>query len=285
MKNILERLGKCKSRCQACREFGFYENGVGLRKLQNLIDEVGFDIRLFNERFVYSQNVKKCKCCEKELDFLKRGLEYCSQSCSAKVTNVGKIKTQETKNKIRLANIGNGYLNRNYKSEKKHSSSNCSVHYKNCKICKKIFVTNTKAKLRKTCSRDCQTIASVSIRPYQNGSRKNIYYTHKILGIILLESSWEEIIAKYLDKNNINWIRPKPLKWVDKVNKSRLYFSDFYLTDFDIYLDPKNPYCIDKDKNKLEYFENKINLIYGRPDNIINKLESEIIRRCSNHTF
>lgn len=78
----------------------------------------------------------------------------------------------------------------------------------------------------------------------------------------MLESSWEVKVAEKLDQLKIKWIRPKPLKWVDN-NKTRYYFPDFYLPDYNLYLDPKNPYCMDKDIKKMKYFEDKINIVYG----------------------
>src|SRR6185369_4397320 len=66
-------------------------------------------------------------------------------------------------------------------------------------------------------------------------------------------SSYELIIAKILDENKIFWYRPKPFKWLNTIkNTSHLYYPDFYLKDFNIYLDPKNNYLIEKDKFKIE---------------------------------
>lgn len=69
---------------------------------------------------------------------------------------------------------------------------------------------------------------------------------------IILESSYELNLAIDLDKNFVSWIRPKPLIWLDKENKEHRYYPDFYLTEYNIYLDPKNDYLI-----------NNINPFYG----------------------
>ena len=68
---------------------------------------------------------------------------------------------------------------------------------------------------------------------------------------ILLDSTWELELAKRLDNLNIKWIRPKPIKWVDSENIIHNYFADFYLEDYDLYLDPKNPHAINVQKDKL----------------------------------
>lgn len=68
---------------------------------------------------------------------------------------------------------------------------------------------------------------------------------------VILESTYELFLAKELDKNNISWIRPKRLYWIDKTGKQRHYTPDFYLVDYDIYLDPKNDYLIKIDSEKI----------------------------------
>lgn len=90
--------------------------------------------------------------------------------------------------------------------------------------------------------------------------------------IIPLESSWEVEMAAWLDKNQIAWIRPKHLPWLDSTGKKRKYFPDFYLPDYDIYLDPKNPYQIQLGKEKLDYFKNRITLLYGKVKDIQDNL-------------
>lgn len=68
---------------------------------------------------------------------------------------------------------------------------------------------------------------------------------------VKLDSSWELILAQRLDELNVKWNRPEPLKWMDKEGKIHHYFPDFYLEDYDIFLDPKNPHAITVQKNKL----------------------------------
>ena len=59
-----------------------------------------------------------------------------------------------------------------------------------------------------------------------------------------LDSSYEVAVAKSLDEHQIKWERCKrfPYKTVD--GKLHYYTPDFYLPDFDIYLDPKNDFLI-----------------------------------------
>lgn len=77
-------------------------------------------------------------------------------------------------------------------------------------------------------------------------------YIKKDGSIVKLDSSWEEALAKRLDDINIEWIRPSPIKWIDNKGRSHNYFPDFYLIEYDVFLDPKNPYAIESQKEKLE---------------------------------
>ncbi|HUW90832.1 MAG TPA: hypothetical protein VMV43_10025 [Candidatus Nanopelagicaceae bacterium] len=93
--------------------------------------------------------------------------------------------------------------------------------------------------------------------------KKVVKYRQKDGLIVNLDSSYEVKVAKELDKYNINWIRPKFIRWVDSQSNNRKYFPDFYLIDYDVYLDPKNDYLIKKDKIKIESVckQNKIKII------------------------
>ena len=78
-------------------------------------------------------------------------------------------------------------------------------------------------------------------RPHPN---KGQYYKN-----IWFDSKWEVDVAKSLDEHNIKWTRPKQgFVWTDS---NRKYYPDFYLCDYDVYLDPKNDYLIKKDQIKI----------------------------------
>ena len=79
---------------------------------------------------------------------------------------------------------------------------------------------------------------------------KNYRKTFEYRGI-LLESSYELALAKELDSNKVKWIRPKRMKWIDESGKQRHYTPDFYLPEFDVYLDSKNDYLIKIDSVKV----------------------------------
>jgi hypothetical protein len=92
---------------------------------------------------------------------------------------------------------------------------------------------------------------------------KALASTHRRLrkGMVLykdvwLDSSWELELAKRLDELTIRWERPAPIKWIDKEGKQHNYFPDFYLIDYDLFLDPKNPAAYENQKEKIEIIKN-----------------------------
>lgn len=88
--------------------------------------------------------------------------------------------------------------------------------------------------------------------------RNNAFYSKRTsYKGITLDSSYELIVAKSLDENGIEWIRPKAIDWDDD-GQIRKYIPDFYLPEYDVYLDPKNDYLINKDKRKI-YLAEKYN--------------------------
>lgn len=72
-----------------------------------------------------------------------------------------------------------------------------------------------------------------------------------------LNGSWELIVAQWLDKNNIKWtnkIEPFTYIWNESTH---LYFPDFYLIDYDWYIEVKG-YERERDRCKWLAVENLV---------------------------
>lgn len=84
---------------------------------------------------------------------------------------------------------------------------------------------------------------------------------------VLMDSSWEVALAQWLDEKRIRWVRSREIyfRWTDPAGKSGRYTPDFYLPEFDCYLDPKNSYLMKVDAIKMRQVRNKhgIHLISG----------------------
>lgn len=62
---------------------------------------------------------------------------------------------------------------------------------------------------------------------------------------IKLDSQYEFVVAKELDENQIKWERPSYFIWKDDTGNEHRYYPDFYLPEYNVYLDPKNDYLIE----------------------------------------
>lgn len=83
------------------------------------------------------------------------------------------------------------------------------------------------------------------------GRVKNIDY-----GGIKLKGSWEVIVAKWLDVNNIKW--EHETKSFDYIwNGNRKYYPDFYLPEFNMFIEVKG-YETDRDIAKWKVVNNLI---------------------------
>ena len=100
------------------------------------------------------------------------------------------------------------------------------------------------------------------------GRGRGLYVIDSFNNKVYLQSSFEEQCFKILTNLNIRWIRPEPLEYTtDKVRK---YYPDFYLIDYDLFLDPKNDYLIIKDTDKIKKVidENNVKVLIISKENL-----------------
>ena len=99
-----------------------------------------------------------------------------------------------------------------------------------------------------------------------NGRIKHYEYNN-----VILDGKWELEVAKFLDTNNIKWEKPNkgiPYNWNNSVH---LYFPDFYLPEFNYYIEVKG-YQRDRDINKWNAVDNLIII----KENEINEIRKNI---------
>lgn len=200
----------------------------GIKKYSNKNQEFENQKRISD----YYLNPKTCLYCKDILVYQKRYNKFCSSSCSAIFNRTGKIHSKDTKQKIKDKLKNKSPSNKGTKIKNR-------VYFKNCVICNNLFCTPKPN--RKSCSDKCSVLA-------RGGSRfKNIKYKN-----VFFDSSWEVKVAQQLDENDIKWTRPKGLTYTNDQNKLKKYVPDFYLPDYDVYLDPKNEYVRFLQKQKLK---------------------------------
>lgn len=88
----------------------------------------------------------------------------------------------------------------------------------------------------------------VALSPELRWKRNKFVWTDSLGNICVLESKHERHVAILLDDANVRWIRPEPLILLD----GRSYEPDFYLIDYDVYLDPKSIWCKNAKANQTE---------------------------------
>lgn len=176
---------------------------------------------------------------------------YCSRSCAnsrgprtkefkEKVSAKMKGKNFHTEDSIRKGILSKGLIPN---SDKPNTV---------CIVCNK----DTGTKTRKTCSDECYTKFN-RLKSQQHPNCGGQKHTHrsKIVNnegdVFVAESSYEVKLSEVLNSLNIKWSRPSFFWYTDKKGNKRRYYPDFYLPDYDVYLDPKNDYLIKSDIDKI----------------------------------
>lgn len=106
-----------------------------------------------------------------------------------------------------------------------------------------------------------------------NGRTKKILYNG-----FIMDGSWELEVAKWLDNNKIKWtkkIKGFEYEW----NGKRIYYPDFYLLSYNVYLEVKG-YERERDKAKWKVVDNLIVLKKREINMIKNNIDpSEILKQ------
>lgn len=241
-----------------------------------------------------------CKCkALKDVSEIKRAEKLKKQVfCSKKCSDLGRVKKFPYLDKSCLF-CGNLFLTSNAKKAAKCCSRQCAskysqrfvdrekisqsmkvawqrgdfgfpkLHELTCIICDKRFSYKTQ---KKTCSSECQNkLRSHNATNNPNCGGETNFKRYQYKGLIF-DSSWEVIIAKWLDEQQISWERSRKhiFWWTDQSGKRRRYYPDFFLPQLGVYLDPKNKYKLSQDKEKLQVVqrENHITLLVGDVEEI-----------------
>jgi hypothetical protein len=89
-----------------------------------------------------------------------------------------------------------------------------------------------------------------------------------------VRGTYELRVSEFLNDHNIIWVNDKRLTYYDKDGCKKHYIPDFYLPDYDYYLEPKGYYSDkNKEKMKLVLEQNEINLIMVFEKDLKNLIE------------
>lgn len=177
----------------------------------------------------------KCETCnEVHNGFFGTG-RFCSKSCASS---------------RKLSNATKKQISKKLKNNIPWNAGKLKTYHKICKVCNKEFTFEGWSN-RKTCSDLCRRNA-----PSQGGYRPNS--TRKIRSEYKgywMDSGAERKFAELLDDNNIRWKKntTEYFKYKDLSGKSRKYYPDFYLCDYDYWVEIKGLYYLnDNDDLKLK---------------------------------
>lgn len=191
--------------------------------------------------------------------------KYCRKVCKNKNSLVQhEVRCKENPNRISLE-----YLKLRDQANIKRNPSNQFIKAKELGLPKPEVTKETRQKLSKVwkgrkhteeskrkISKEMQKVVREKPDSYSasnvNGRVKKVEYNG-----IILDSQWEVDFVSYLDKNNILWRRPKEgFEYIyNGVNK--IYYPDFYLPKYDVYVEVKG-FERDKDKYKWRSLNNLI---------------------------
>jgi hypothetical protein len=190
---------------------------------------------------------------------------FCSHTCSAKHSNRTRDydpKSISEKNKKaykdgRLTGLAKGCL---VHKEKR----GLNLINKQCPVCGKKYVAEKYRK--KYCCKEC-----CYKRPgqggYHQGSVRNFksgWYESPIAGKVWMDSSYEFVVAEYLDSKKYAWTKNTkgfPYRKIeDGIERDANYVPDFYIKDLDLWVETKG-YFVENDQRKLDAFPHKIKLI------------------------
>lgn len=184
----------------------------------------------------------KKKCVKCDIDFISRRtdqISHCSHSCANR-----KKMPESQKVKLRAIQLG------------KRGPEKTNVEQIKCERCG-VGMFRKRHSIKRYCAPCRSEVLREGCRDREGMCRNRNshagWYQSPVAGRVWLESSWEVQCAQVFDSHNVRWLRPKKgFEWYDPNGIKHKYYPDFYLPDYDLYLDPKNPWERQKGAYKLE---------------------------------
>ena len=209
---------------------------------------------------------RRCLECGSEFTVIpSSSKKFCGSSCGASFSNRRRKLPESSK-------LSKSHkLKRAYREGKLSGLKKGAIRAKKdkavltCLSCKKKFeVYPFKKEVRKYCSRACSYADANRTGGYHPGSVRNYksgWYKSSVAGDVWLDSSYEFVMARYLDSKGYKWIKnTQGFPYRDKDGKQRQYIPDFYIEDQDLWVETKG-YTTKNDELKLAHFPHRIALV------------------------
>lgn len=149
-KEVLKKFEMFTTKQEAHKYFGISDNSQGIRYLNEIANEVGFDLSSYKAK--KEKEPRYCKECGKEI-LSRWGKEFCCSSCAATYNNKRRKRRQKIEGRP-TASVEEKIV----KQEKTHKQENEYI----CEYCGKTF--KSKDKNRRFCSVECNRNNNAKLR-------------------------------------------------------------------------------------------------------------------------
>lgn len=184
--------------------------------------------KLLVPKFVSTYNVDKKVFCK-----------HCGKQCKNK-NSLTQHELRCKENPDHILSIVEGFNNRG------RNPWNLGLTKDDPRVAKQASATSETLRGRPNHPQSIKTRNILSVRAKERGlggfNMRNAAIEYKG---IKLDSSYELRVAESLDENNIKWQRCDRFMYTHLDGSVHYYTPDFYLPEYDIYLDPKNDYLIE----------------------------------------
>ena len=190
--------------------------------------------------------------------------KFCSRSCANSRTWTTSVNEKRAiSNKKAASQMDPTIVHDRVKLGHRYQGPYCKIKWLNCSHCGVGFWASTHKEHYTTCSDVCFLAVK-----RKNRAGKKVFYNGE-----WYDSNWEVEMVKWFIDINIKYERVNTgIPWIDSKGKHRQCYPDFYIPSLDLYVDPKNKFCIQDQKEKLNYVSTRINLIYGAIPDIQKKI-------------
>lgn len=190
--------------------------------------------------------------------------KFCSRSCANSRTWTASVNEKRAEsNKKAASQMDPAIFSNCVKLGHRYQGPYCKIKWISCTHCGKEFWGSRDRGHFTTCSDKC----FLAIKRKNRAGKKVTYNGEEY------DSNWEVELVKWFQQSNISYQRvTNPIPWIDSRGKLHQYYPDFYIPSLDLYVDPKNKFCIQDQKEKLNYVSTRINLIYGAIPDIQKKI-------------
>ena len=186
------------------------------------------------------------KCCPKCHSQHGKTGKFCSRSCANSrgpmSENDKKLRSEWSKAKLGGAAIDRNLAKKGGLARAAQRQQSCPIIHYICPTCSSPFESRQKRVFcSKQCGRDAGAIGG--FQPNSTIVHRSIYKNQQ------MDSGAELAFAQLLDQHNIQWIKNSStyFNFVDSSGKKRKYYPDFYLPDYDFWIEIKGKKYIRKD--------------------------------------